>query len=1609
MKIGKKYLVIIFLIFFLVVFLKSTETTGQSNLITFDRNLDCTRCGQHKAPPLTDVNMTVTAKVSDNVADGILIDYYPVEWNVIDANGGSVSSFNSSYNKIEWNVGNVSDSVSRWYLIKSPALTSPPTKYYFFSELASQKSDLWFVIVSDPGYEYVYPVLNQNFTSDASGWVYGEQNLATDYASGAWSSSGGRTDAGSYLFKNDDTSATGIGKSWQYINYSFQFNNYVDLVNATVYCSFKLTADDDYKIRPEIRLVRPDGSVTQVYNGTTYTGTAAWNSGWINVSINVTSNFTSTGTYQLSAITYSETDDAGSNVPTTLIQNYIDDCGIELVYPQENPRWGNQSQSTSIPGFGAKVSLSAYWTDNAVLSKAWLATNETGSWENKTSIYLISFGGTASGWSNFTWQNSSVSAGTIVGWRIYANDTANNQNVTDIMTFEVKPTYLLVNLTFPSPLTYTETNPYQVLQSNIFWGNATVKCYSTGVGGSCGSVYGSIRYNKTGTSPSEWINTSEGAVPFFTTLPNISIQDYEWKFTSPTGMVQNAGYDTYSKDSLNFTIKGWQASAKVDDGPNYINITPMNGATNPWNILTDGTNGFGINWAILPLSDIWASNVSWSGTTVDTGYTVYNLLETGVLSIYWGNAGSGRKFELIGSSNFANPSANIYTLGNMRVRVVTGTPTLSANNLTVTPSGSTIQILVYNRTLFDTASVNQLGALTTAQAGEVVETTGYVKEKHTRYILPWLNIDKYLAIDPVNNMSTGLVANGTTLYFSDSSGNFYMGWGVSFGAQNGPKNGYPRAVKTLGISLNGASGSGVYNIYANQTTCGGRYTMTFASVRRVTKPYSIYYYPKFNQSVFYFSESINDCSEDLATITNMTRHEVVFAFQYTPTKSTVIEGLKIEALKDIGHTGEEGYSIDVGWRHDAAMTSPKFKYRNSTGAWLLDTAWSDAAPYYKYPEGNGGYPITTQRSFVTNRHHSGQWGNRANEIAYWMSSTNQHVWFGPMKDIHSTDIMPAGAVMNTSGVYTVEPNSTVPSDSEAESEYLTFQIPSTVVLTKMGLVNLTHPNATTNNTWDVGIDSNGEPRIFRKGANPSPCGSLSEGDQCQLNWKTNATGAINSIWTIDANFTSSYSSILENKTDPAYVKITSGADNPPAISTNAAINNTTAVVPAGAVVKWNVTVTDDNGVSKVFFQNSTANYTATQNVNEWYITQTCTVSKTENWQKIFANDTINQWSVNSSVGLAWECDASAPAVASTGRNATSVYTNQYICVNHTATDAENHLDKTWVQITFPNNTAINITTTSSGDCCIAANSFCANVNVGSTAGTLTVNTSFANDTVGQTGYQSPYPNLAVTVQSAAGYLEVNLIGPPSSFSVTQNQTFNVNASVYCRNGSCGEVNGTVRYNGSSSNPDTSIPTSYATPFYVTQGNQPQTCGNMIQDQFCQLNWTVNATGEADSVWKIGVLFNSTQAGVQENHTSNSTVAITACTESITLGWDIDFGTYNPNTPASDNPALGNTGKLYNITNSGTCDLKVWIKGSEYLENITYNSKIYIGNLTWTNISSEYSSSYPNMTTSWSLVNETLLGGGNYNITTYYWLAIPPVYAGRYNGTVTICGNYSSVC
>jgi len=150
------------------------DSKEKSSLTTFDRALDCHKCGMHKAPPLTDVNMTISASFSGTKTNVDFSDYFPNDWQIMDYNNGTVTAYNASHSKITWQYDSITGSVSQWYIIKSGDLTSPPTQYEFYSSFDSQMSDPWRVIVSD--LKTVGKVVISGVTADI---VRGEQNTIT--------------------------------------------------------------------------------------------------------------------------------------------------------------------------------------------------------------------------------------------------------------------------------------------------------------------------------------------------------------------------------------------------------------------------------------------------------------------------------------------------------------------------------------------------------------------------------------------------------------------------------------------------------------------------------------------------------------------------------------------------------------------------------------------------------------------------------------------------------------------------------------------------------------------------------------------------------------------------------------------------------------------------------------------------------------------------------------------------------------------------------------------------------------------------------------------------------------------------------------------------------------------------------------------------------------------------------------------------------------------------------------------------------------------------------------------------------------------------------------
>ncbi len=117
---------------------------------------------------------------------------------------------------------------------------------------------------------------------------------------------------------------------------------------------------------------------------------------------------------------------------------------LEITYTIP-PTWQKQgtNDTDNLVAVGKGINLTAQGYDATALDWAVLSTNETGEWVNKTGSYSspmnMNDAAATWTWSNFTWINSSVTVGSIVGWRIYYNNTVYDWNTTDIMSFTIVP------------------------------------------------------------------------------------------------------------------------------------------------------------------------------------------------------------------------------------------------------------------------------------------------------------------------------------------------------------------------------------------------------------------------------------------------------------------------------------------------------------------------------------------------------------------------------------------------------------------------------------------------------------------------------------------------------------------------------------------------------------------------------------------------------------------------------------------------------------------------------------------------------------------------------------------------------------------------------------------------------------------------------------------------------------------------------------------------------------------------------------------------------------------------------------------------------------------
>lgn len=570
-----------------------------------------------------------------------------------------------------------------------------------------------------------------------------------------------------------------------------------------------------------------------------------------------------------------------------------------------------------------------------------------------------------------------------------------------------------------------------------------------------------------------------------------------WTFTTPTNMLEYPLFTNYTYDGLEFKIRGWEQFCEVTDGSEIVTAKPYDGAQYPLNISSEGTNTRWLGWMLTNLGNFWSDEVIWADLTEDTAECLFSLLPNGIMTLFYESIPAGHQFKISSStgagSNWANTSNTIFTVGDIRVNVIEGNSSTSTTMLTVNASASSkIHVSLYNRQFFDGKAINELGALDGTYPDEVVFRSSYYKENslHINYVDS--SIDTYLVVNPVTTMMTGLqLFQNESLpvqdrYFNfgvadSSNGNMFTHIPImSIPAKIIDNHALHHAQRRWWIQASYLSpytslmGNLLFKWY-------GFADASIAAVSRITDEITIKYYSSSNSLLLYFPVTVGDRHEGNGTADvygetqNIITSKVVWAFR----DYEFIEGFYQYVNLYFDIDGEIGNAISGGWKNRliGSNTPKDIKYRDNGGVWSSETP----AGSWTWRAGNGIFNMLhnddSQRQYHQCRNWDGVFSGRTWQVCDIRQVNNQDSGF--QVNIVRADNLTAGDEVFGNLRYIWEENSSVPSDAHAEYYYDTWDLSGVAFID--GLVDLTDDTASTNASWDLGYDSDGNPQIFYMG------------------------------------------------------------------------------------------------------------------------------------------------------------------------------------------------------------------------------------------------------------------------------------------------------------------------------------------------------------------------------------------------------------------------------------------------------------------------------------------------------------------------------------------------
>jgi hypothetical protein len=276
-----------------------------------------------------------------------------------------------------------------------------------------------------------------------------------------------------------------------------------------------------------------------------------------------------------------------------------------------------------------------------------------------------------------------------------------------------------------------------------------------------------------------------------------------------------------------------------------------------------------------------------------------------------------------------------------------------------------------------------------------------VTGSHVRFQSPLLGIDRVLGIESTASNEPGptLLADRAELHGGDPSG-----WRISSLAVKIIKTG-PIGMRRMRYANGTNVGGQTFNFYVFSP----RGTVTLWPVGRIVEPYRLSRYG--DVMLADFPATSNDYSEDLVTGRDVMTTRAAWAFD----ARTLVEAATLTSRVALTHTGQEGNSVDGGWRHTA--TGPLASLAVGNGAAFV--AMPVATGSYRFDAGDSLHATYPDFSvFHHLRAWSGAWGERADRVASLRSAAT--IYFGAIKDLHQNEVLPANSVLSVSQVLHVD-------------------------------------------------------------------------------------------------------------------------------------------------------------------------------------------------------------------------------------------------------------------------------------------------------------------------------------------------------------------------------------------------------------------------------------------------------------------------------------------------------------------------------------------------------------------------------------------------------------